>query len=75
MSTPITITTSALEYARAIVFRAIQANQHSVTYRNRTYWFVPHQSPDGLRYNLQIDDRWYTELTISSLAATIAYDQ
>ena len=66
--------TRAVEEVRALLSRELP-RKHSIEYNGRTYWTVPHQSPMGTRYNVQIEDRWYSELTFSGLAAVIAYDQ
>lgn len=66
--------TQLVELVRAQLLRELP-RKHTIVYEGRTYWVVPHQAPMGTRYNLQIDDRWYSELTLSGLAAVIAYDQ
>ena len=66
--------THAVEEVRALLNKELP-RKHSIEFNGRTYWIVPHQSPMGTRYNAQIENRWYSELTLSGLAAVIAYDQ
>lgn len=67
------ITTSIIETIRHIVASRLPY-YHSFEYNGKTYYTVPHQSREGLRYNLQIGNKYYKELTISGIAAAVAAD-
>lgn len=74
MKTTITTTTTATIEAIRRIVNARLPYYHNFTYNGKTYFTVPHKSPDGLRYNLQIGNRFYRELTISGIAAAVAAD-
>ena len=66
-----TITTTTLEGIRSQLAKELPYARH-VTFGKRTYFTLPYTTPDGVRYNVQVDRRYYQNLTLSALAAVIA---
>lgn len=69
-----TTSITAMETVRAILLRDLP-HKHEIKVNGKSYWTVPHVTTEGNRYNLQIEDRYYRDLTLSSLALVIANDQ
>lgn len=68
-----TTSTQTIETIRAILAKELPYSRTFVV-NGRTYHTVGHQTSEGTRYNLQIGNRFYQDLTISGMAAAISVD-